>query len=184
MKRVVTACILFVLLTVVIAVYRFYFDSSRPDVILIRDMAERQSGKAKPLPAVSSARSPLPNDDNRSISTGKLSDIPLMWADDEERYRLVSLGKQIYAVHCAHCHGMGGQGNTPAALAQGMPSIAPFTDASYKQKNLSRFYASISRGQGNMPAFDSKLSVKELWALALHVRRLRDEQKPSSEASQ
>lgn len=184
MKRVITACCVLILLIVGIVVYRFYGDSSNPDVIMIRDMAERQSGKAIPLPSVSSVHTPRHYDEKQGISTGNLSDIPLLWADEDERHHLIGLGEQTYAIHCAHCHGTDGQGNTPAASAQGMPSIAPFSDSSYKQKNLSRFYASISRGQGNMPAFSSKLSVKEIWASALHVRRLRDEPNTASEASQ
>lgn len=184
MKRVIIACCLLVSLTVGIASYRFFGDPACPDAIIIRDMAERQSGRANPLPNCFPAHTMRLNEENNHASTGNLSDIPLMWADDEERRRLVALGEHIYAFHCAHCHGVDGQGNTPVALAEGMPSIAPFTDASYKQKNLSRLYASISQGQGNMPSFASKLSVKELWAATLHVRRLRDEQKSASETSQ
>ncbi len=179
MNRNLTACVLFACFAAGFSFWRFHGDKRQPGVRLIQDMASSQTGWTLPpqlhtLPQRSSLL-------DADAPTGDLSDIPLIWSSPEERRRLSALGERMYSIHCAHCHGADGQGRTPVTDAVGMPQIASFGAESHTRRSLAGIYGIVSRGQGNMPAFAGVLSLRETWAAALHVRRLRDEREETDE---
>lgn len=78
---------------------------------------------------------------------------------------LIAAGKELYASHCAGCHGAEGQGGIGPAL----------TSASYKYgRSHDEVLTSIREGRpGGMPAFGNQLSgsqVEELVAFTLSLQ--------------
>lgn len=74
---------------------------------------------------------------------------------------LAVAGKAIYQVNwnCASCHGSSGKGD-------GSPSLKPanFTDLAFMRRATpARFFDSITRGKGAMPAWVTRLSEEERW---------------------
>lgn len=163
--------------------YRMHTDREMTSMRMLNDMAAMSSRRARVVPPRTRPQNSALSDGAAEAAspTGTLSDIPAAWATGPERRRLDRLGSQVYCTHCAACHGADGNGRTPAAAAEGMPAIAPFTDEKYARTSLEQIYRSICLGQGNMPAYGNKLSIREIWGAALQVRRFRDGQKPEAE---
>lgn len=78
--------------------------------------------------------------------------------------------KDLYATHCARCHGADGKGNTALGRTFKAPDL---TKANVQRRSNSRFTKSIKNGRGNMPAFAKKLSAQDIAALILYVRSLK-----------
>jgi mono/diheme cytochrome c family protein len=87
--------------------------------------------------------------------------------------QVLQRGRDLFARYCVVCHGVGGRGDGPAAVALGqvpddLSSIAPppiFPDGvvAYRIKN----------GGDGMPAWKAVLSDDEVWCLIVYIRSLR-----------
>lgn len=177
MKNTLAATAGIVVFIAAVYVYRAHTDREWTNARLMRDMTAMQASRARPVPPRTRPQNSALFDGSAEMAaTGELADIPAAWASGPERKKLEQLGQRVYAAHCAACHGLDGRGGTPAAKAEGMPAIVPFSDDKYAPAGLAQLYRSIAKGQGNMPAYGDKLSIREIWAAALHVRRLRDGQ--------
>lgn len=177
MKNTLAATAGIVVFIAAVYMYRAHTDREWTNARLMRDMTAMQASRARTVPPRTRPQDSAFFDGSAdAAATGELSDIPAVWASGAERKKLELLGQRVYAAHCAACHGIVGQGGTPVAKAEGMPAIVPFTDDKYAHAGLAQIYRSIARGQGNMPAYGGKLSIREIWTAALHVRRLRDGQ--------
>jgi mono/diheme cytochrome c family protein len=74
----------------------------------------------------------------------------------------------IFEQRCAKCHGLDGRGQTQLGVKLNAPD---FTDREWQQEiSDARIRASITNGNGDMPAFGSKLSRDEIASLVAHVR--------------
>jgi high-affinity iron transporter len=84
-------------------------------------------------------------------------------------------GASIYRDNCSGCHGEQGLGNGPMALALD-PKPADLADApALRNTSPLDFYRRISIGVvgTSMPAFESRLSPADRWAVALYASLLR-----------
>jgi mono/diheme cytochrome c family protein len=79
-------------------------------------------------------------------------------------------GEAVWGQQCAACHGAGGVGDGPQALADGlaMPNLADPAVAA--GRSLADWYGVTNAGQGAMPAFAGLLSDEEIWAAATYAR--------------
>jgi mono/diheme cytochrome c family protein len=85
---------------------------------------------------------------------------------------LADSGDAIYQRQCVACHGKGGAGDGPAAVALS-PKPADLTDLSQMgQLTESELLAIISDGRKTMPGFSAMLSPAQLTAVAEYVRSL------------
>lgn len=79
-------------------------------------------------------------------------------------------GQQIYAENCAQCHGPDGTGTVPGSRN--------FQDLDYiRGETPANFYAAVTEGRGQMPAYRDRLSSDERWDVVFYVWRI-----PTSEA--
>lgn len=79
--------------------------------------------------------------------------------------------EQLYAQHCASCHGIEGLGDGIAASGMD-PAPINFHDIErYKQRTVYGLYSTIAQGVNDtaMQAYDKKLSASERWSLAFYV---------------
>ena len=81
---------------------------------------------------------------------------------------------QLYARHCASCHGNDGKAKTSKGK---FGHARDLTDAAWHDDVTDeRIFNSIMNGRnvrGNMPAFSDKLNEKEVDALVSYVRKLK-----------
>lgn len=96
-------------------------------------------------------------------------------------------GRKYYSIHCAVCHGDTGAGNGLVTLAyreNGMP-IPPslYTDKIREWKD-GELYHTITMGQGQMPAYGSRIDPANRWAIVHYVRALGEAAAPSEAALQ
>lgn len=81
-------------------------------------------------------------------------------------------GEAVWGQQCAACHGPGGAGDGPQALADGL-AMPNLTDpAVAADRSLADWHGLTSAGQGEMPAFAGVLSDAEIWAAATYARSL------------
>jgi mono/diheme cytochrome c family protein len=78
-------------------------------------------------------------------------------------------GAEIYAAHCARCHGGDGRGQTPKGKQTGAKD---FTNPKW-QAIEARGIRAITNGKGSMPAFKNTLSPEEIRAVWEHVRAFK-----------
>jgi high-affinity iron transporter len=65
-------------------------------------------------------------------------------------------GQPLYETHCASCHGSGGEGVVPGARN--------FNDLDYMRgESPAFFYAAVTEGRGEMPAYRDTLTSDERW---------------------
>lgn len=79
-------------------------------------------------------------------------------------------GKALYTTNCAKCHGPEGKGNGPDS-----DHAADLTDEFRTELNPEGvLYYKIWNGHAqDMPAFKSKLTKDEVWALVAYLKELR-----------
>lgn len=74
-------------------------------------------------------------------------------------------GGQIYALHCATCHGPAGQG--------GIPGAPKFNRGERLMQSDFTLLATVRRGRNVMPAFGGVLRDREILDVIAYVRTLQ-----------
>jgi mono/diheme cytochrome c family protein len=78
---------------------------------------------------------------------------------------------ELYAKHCASCHGRDGRSKTLKAKSNHARNL---TDAEWQERvSEERIFNSIMNGKGKMPGYGKKLSEREIDLLVAYVRSLR-----------
>jgi len=91
----------------------------------------------------------------------------------------MSRGKQRFAIYCAACPGIGGDGNGLVAktAAEKSPStwVPPTSLHEEKIRNqpIGRIFHTITNGKGKMGGYSSQVNAADRWAIALYVRALQ-----------
>lgn len=63
-------------------------------------------------------------------------------------------GKELFTIHCAHCHGIKGDGQSYTAARPGMPAVGNLQTTERSADELRQI---IEEGRGAMPAFRQHL---------------------------
>lgn len=75
-----------------------------------------------------------------------------------------ALGQPLFDAYCAGCHGQDGKGVVPGARN--------FNDLDYMRgESPAYFYAAVTEGRGQMPAFRDRLTSDERWDVVFYVWR-------------
>lgn len=86
-------------------------------------------------------------------------------------HRSARSAAELYAKHCASCHGKDGQAKT---LKAKLKQARDLTDPVWQEKTSDeRLFNSIMNGKRKMPSFSKKLSEQEIEALVSYVRDLK-----------
>lgn len=101
-------------------------------------------------------------------------------ADDAE---LVALGRQVYAAHCAECHGADLRGETPdwrQRKPNGRLPAPPHDESGHTwHHGDAQLFAITKHGvaalvgggyESDMPAYDGVLSDREIWAVLAYIK--------------
>lgn len=82
--------------------------------------------------------------------------------------------EEIFRRQCVACHGPGGKGDGPAAVAFN-PRPADLTDREFiRSRTDDDLRGVIERGKGSMPAFGPILSSDDMDSLVVYIRKLSD----------
>lgn len=112
--------------------------------------------------AVTEGRREMPSFRDMLTSDERWDVVFYMWRFSTNAETL-SLGKRIYEINCAACHGEDGVGTVLGA--------ADFTDLRLVDDRAPRdFYLLVTQGKGSMPAWQGRLSQDERWAVIDFLR--------------
>lgn len=85
--------------------------------------------------------------------------------------KVVEQGGKVAATNCAPCHGKGGKGDGPAAVALS-PKPADWTSGAGQAESDGQLFWKISNGRGPMPPW-KHLPESERWAVIQFIRSLK-----------
>ena len=89
--------------------------------------------------------------------------------DTDDRHEALSKGQQLFARHCAGCHGPDGKGDGYKLLG---PDPANLTRPAMKGKSDAALLNTIHEGKPNMPSWNLRLSNKDSRAVLAYLRTL------------
>ncbi len=93
-------------------------------------------------------------------------------ADKKADKAVLAEGKKLAETNCASCHGPGGTGNGPAAVALPPPKPADWTSAKVAAEADGEIFWKISNGRGAMPPW-KHLPDAQRWQLVNYIRSLQ-----------
>ena len=79
-------------------------------------------------------------------------------------------GAELFAIHCAHCHGTDGSGRSYTARTPGMPAVGNLITSERPAEEQSLI---LEEGRGAMPAFHQRLRTDNRRALLQHIQSLK-----------
>lgn len=121
----------------------------------------------------------LENDDHLYRGKDKsgvfVTTLPASVAADEAT---MQLGKQQFAIYCAPCHGITGDGNgmvhqRASSLKQGWVPPSNLHQEYIKEQSAGQLYGTITNGIRNMPGYSAQIDPEERWAIVLYLRALQ-----------
>jgi mono/diheme cytochrome c family protein len=80
----------------------------------------------------------------------------------------IQKGKEIYEKKCTLCHGVKGDGNSPASVGLN-PKPTNFKEHHGIQVTDGEHFWKISRGRGSMPSFEKDLTAEERWQVVNYI---------------
>jgi mono/diheme cytochrome c family protein len=80
-------------------------------------------------------------------------------------------GAQVYANHCAVCHGATGAGDGP--IVPKFPNPPAYTAEQSKNRLDGTLFHVITLGRKDMPAQAAKVSADDRWKVILYIRKLQ-----------
>ena len=96
-------------------------------------------------------------------------------------------GRTLFAIYCAPCHGVDGQGQGPIFLRAQKLNQGGFVQPTNLQSPDIRsradghIYNTIRNGIRNMPAYGSQINTQDRWAVVAYVRALQKSQNATLE---
>ncbi len=85
--------------------------------------------------------------------------------------KVIAQGKKLAETNCVPCHGPGGKGDGPAAVALPVKP-ADWTSAAVQSESEGEIFWKISNGRGPMPPWKG-LPESDRWALVQFIRTLK-----------
>jgi mono/diheme cytochrome c family protein len=157
----------------------FAYDVIKIDWVVFMEIQESFDDQEKPL-AVPAQSIPV---DGVAYLPGMGEPINPVPADEAS----ITRGAQLYTIHCAMCHGDGGQGNGTVSAFLVKKKPADLTSEAVQAKSDGSWFLTISYGiwnpnntlfpevqfSGQMPPLNENLSIRERWDVVNYLRTLK-----------
>jgi mono/diheme cytochrome c family protein len=107
---------------------------------------------------------------------GKVGD---QWAKDfppglDVDMALLERGRQRFAVYCAVCHGLAGEGDGPVQQIGGDAiQVASFHEQRVLDREVGHIFNTITNGNATMAAYGAQIKPRDRWAIVAYVRALQ-----------
>ncbi|HET7503345.1 MAG TPA: cytochrome c [Kofleriaceae bacterium] len=85
---------------------------------------------------------------------------------------LLERGRERFAIACAACHGLAGDGDTPVARAMQRRRPPSLHEPRIRALSSGAMYRVIALGYGVMPSYAGLLAPDDRWAVVAYVRTL------------
>lgn len=85
-------------------------------------------------------------------------------------------GKRHFENTCIACHGWNGKGDG-IAVHRGLKGVVSFHDDKYRSITPAKIVETITNGEGTMPSYARRLTLKERWLVAAYVKALQFSQR-------
>jgi mono/diheme cytochrome c family protein len=111
------------------------------------------------------------------VSGGWVTVIPVPLSPERLRR-----GRERFAIYCAPCHGLDGNGHGPVASRAEKLEEGTWVPPSslhagpVRALPVGQIYDTIAHGVRNMPSYGSQIGVEDRWAVVAHVRALQQDQ--------
>jgi mono/diheme cytochrome c family protein len=154
----------------------FAYDVIKIDWVVFMEIQESYVSQEKPLPVPALS---IPVEGPAYLGDDPVNPIA---ADADS----ISRGAQLYGIHCAMCHGDGGQGTGTVSAFLIKKKPADLTSAVVQEKSDGSMFLSITNGisnpensffpevefSGQMPPLKENLTVRERWDVVNYLRTL------------
>jgi hypothetical protein len=98
--------------------------------------------------------------------------------------KLTSRGQESFAIFCAPCHGLTGdgkgmvvckrdKGTGPCTDTRGFPPLPSYEDPRLRAMPDGQLFATITHGARTMPAYGPQIPIQDRWAIVAFVRALQ-----------
>jgi mono/diheme cytochrome c family protein len=109
--------------------------------------------------------------------------------------KLVLRGQERFAIFCAPCHGLTGDGKGmvvckrdngtgPCTDTRGFPPLPSYEDPRLRAMPDGQLFATITHGARTMPAYGAQIPIPDRWAIVSYVRALQVSQMTAVTPSQ
>jgi mono/diheme cytochrome c family protein len=109
--------------------------------------------------------------------------------------KLVLRGQERFAIYCAPCHGLTGdgkgmvvckrdKGTGPCTDTRGFPPLPSYEDPRLRTMPDGQLFATITHGARTMPAYGPQIPIPDRWAIVSYVRALQVSQMAAVTPSQ
>lgn len=86
---------------------------------------------------------------------------------------LLERGRERFAIACAVCHGIHGDGDSPVAHAMQRRRPPSFAERKLVALTPGKMFDVVTNGYGLMPSYATLLDVRDRWAVVAFVRTLQ-----------
>lgn len=87
----------------------------------------------------------------------------------------LKVGKEMYTIYCAMCHGAKGAGKGKVSAAGGGPlaSIPNYFSAAYISMSEGKMFHSVQHGKNLMGSYASQLNKEERWKVIAYIKKMQ-----------
>jgi len=85
----------------------------------------------------------------------------------------ISIGKNLYSKHCKSCHGKEGYGDGPKA-EEVDGDLGDFSSEDFHSQSDGAIFYKSYIGRLDMPNFEKKMSVEDMWLVVHYMRTLEE----------
>lgn len=86
--------------------------------------------------------------------------------------QVLAIGKRMYNINCAICHGEKGNGDGTIITNNSYPGVPPNFDTKLQEINEGTIFHVITYGKGLMGGYSSHLDVNERWAVVYYIQKM------------
>ncbi|GAB5475475.1 MAG: cytochrome c [Maribacter sp.] len=140
-------------------------------------------GEVDFLPNASEAMTPVPGTINRgwmpyeyeNTPEGKeLARVMMSPLDSLNSEDNLAVGKELYTIYCAICHGNAGKGQGTLVKREKILGVPSYADAA-RNITVGTTYHTIQYGLNSMGSYASQMNTKEMWQVSEYVMQLKQD---------
>lgn len=128
---------------------------------------------ARPAVPGTVARGMLKTD--AALWTGKIGDKEVDQFPFPVTREVIERGRDRYGIYCTPCHGLLGYGNG-VIVSRGLKNPPSYHTEALRDAPVGRIYNTITNGNGSMASYQSRIPMRDRWAIVSYIRVLQQSQ--------